>query len=153
MSSQIIILSLVYSTVCSGAYQRKHQSFASLAFVHGIHRWTVNSPHKWPVTRKMFPFDDVIMILSTGTMGINFSEISANKWNFSSKKMHFKMSLKSQPFRSCLIVLTNRLLVARTSVTGLLMISSGLLPAWYQAIYELLSVGYSSQNKFTERQH
>ena len=24
----------------------------------------VNSPHKWPVTRKMFPFDDVIMTLS-----------------------------------------------------------------------------------------
>ena len=22
---------------------------------------TVNSPHKWPVTRKMFPFDDVVM--------------------------------------------------------------------------------------------
>ena len=34
---------------------------ASLAFVHGVHRWPVNSPHKWPVTRKMFPFDDVIM--------------------------------------------------------------------------------------------
>ena len=41
--------------------QRKHQSSASLAFVWGIHRWPVNSPHKWPVTRKMFPFDDVIM--------------------------------------------------------------------------------------------
>ena len=26
-----------------------------------IHRWPVNSPHKWPVTPKMFPFDDVIM--------------------------------------------------------------------------------------------
>ena len=26
-----------------------------------IHRWPVNSPHKWPVTRKMFPFDDIIM--------------------------------------------------------------------------------------------
>ena len=26
------------------------------------HRWPVNSPRKWPVTRKMFPFDDVIMI-------------------------------------------------------------------------------------------
>ena len=26
-----------------------------------IHRWPVNSPHKWPVTRKMFPFDDVII--------------------------------------------------------------------------------------------
>ena len=25
----------------------------------------VNSPHKWPVTRKMFPFDDVIMQLWT----------------------------------------------------------------------------------------
>ena len=24
-------------------------------------RGLVNSPHKWPVTRKMFPFDDVIM--------------------------------------------------------------------------------------------
>ena len=46
----------------SGADQRKYQSSASLAFVGGIHRWPVNSPHKWPVTRKMFPFDDVIMI-------------------------------------------------------------------------------------------
>ena len=34
---------------------------ASLAFVRGIHRRPVNSPHKWPVTQKMFPFDDVIM--------------------------------------------------------------------------------------------
>ena len=40
---------------------KKHQSSASLAFVWGIHRWPVNSPQKWPVTRKMFPFDDVIM--------------------------------------------------------------------------------------------
>ena len=41
--------------------KKTHQSSASLAFVRGIHRWPVNSPHKWPVTRKMFPFDDVIM--------------------------------------------------------------------------------------------
>ena len=46
----------------SAADQRKHQSSASLALVRGIHRGPVNSPHKWPVTRKMFPFDDVIMI-------------------------------------------------------------------------------------------
>ena len=26
-----------------------------------IHRWPVNSPHKGPVTRNTFPFDDVIM--------------------------------------------------------------------------------------------
>ena len=43
------------------ADQRKHQSSWSLAFVWGIHRWPVNSPHKGPVTRKVFPFDDVIM--------------------------------------------------------------------------------------------
>ena len=29
--------------------------------MRGIHRSPVNSPHKGPVTRKMFPFDDVIM--------------------------------------------------------------------------------------------
>ena len=44
--------------------QRKHQSSASLAFVRGIHRWPVNSLHKGPVTRKMFPFDDVIMTMT-----------------------------------------------------------------------------------------
>ena len=40
---------------------KKHKSSASLAFVRGIHRWPVNSPHKGPVTRKRFPFDDVII--------------------------------------------------------------------------------------------
>ena len=61
MASQITSLMMVYSTVYSSTDQSKHYSFASLAFVWGIHRWTVNSPHKGPVTRKMFPFDDVIM--------------------------------------------------------------------------------------------
>ena len=61
IASQITSLTIVCSTVYSHAYQRKHQSSASLAFLWGIHRGPVNSPHKWPVTRKMFPFDDVIM--------------------------------------------------------------------------------------------
>ena len=61
IASQITSLAIVYSAVYSGADQRKHQSSASLAFVRGIHRRPVNYPHKWPVTRKMFPFDDVIM--------------------------------------------------------------------------------------------
>ena len=52
---------IVYSTVYSGADQRNHQSSAALAFVRGNHRWKANSPHKGPVTWKMFPFDDVIM--------------------------------------------------------------------------------------------
>ena len=60
MASHITSLTIVYSTVYSGADQRKHQSSASLAFVRWIHRGPVNSPHKWPVTRKMVPFDDVI---------------------------------------------------------------------------------------------
>ena len=55
IASQITSLTIVYSIVYSDAGQRK-QSSASLAFVS-----PVNSPHKWPVTRKMFPFDDVIM--------------------------------------------------------------------------------------------
>ena len=38
-----------------------YQSSASLVFVRGIHRWPLNSPRKRPVTRKMFPFVDVIM--------------------------------------------------------------------------------------------
>ena len=61
MSSQITSLTIVYLIVYSGVHQRKHQSSASLAFVWGIHRGPVNSPHKWPVTRKMLSFDDVIM--------------------------------------------------------------------------------------------
>ena len=79
MVSQIISLTIVYSTVYPGADQRKHQSSASLVFVRGIHRWPVNSPDKGPVTRKMFPFDDIIMQL---------------RWNSNTKivlKMHFKM--------------------------------------------------------------
>ena len=63
MASQITSLIIVYSIVYSGTDQRKHQSSASLAFVRGIHRWPVNSPHKWPITRKMLPFDDVIMMI------------------------------------------------------------------------------------------
>ena len=61
IASQITSLTTVYSTVYSDADQRKHQSSTSLAFVQGIHREPVDSPHKWPVTRKMFLFDDVIM--------------------------------------------------------------------------------------------
>ena len=61
MSSQITSLTIVYSTIYSGADQRKQQSSTSLAFVWGIHRWPMNSPQKGPVTRKMVPFDGVII--------------------------------------------------------------------------------------------
>ena len=63
MASQITSVSIVYAIICSDTNQRKHQSSASLAFVRGIHRGPVNSRHQRPVTRKMSPFDDVIMVV------------------------------------------------------------------------------------------
>ena len=62
MASEITGVSTACLAVSSGA-DKKHQSSASLASVRGSHKWPVNSPHKGPVTRKMFPFDDLIMIL------------------------------------------------------------------------------------------
>ena len=80
MASQIGSLAIVCSTVYSGTDQRKHQSSASLAFVRGIHRWPVDSPHKGPVTRKMFSFDGVIMynvplVGTDGRLTINVLEL------------------------------------------------------------------------------
>ena len=80
IASQITSLTVVYLIVYSDADQRRRQSSASLAFVWGIHRGPVTSPHKWPVTQKiiMFPFDDVIMrrpiaknntVMASGHMG------------------------------------------------------------------------------------
>ena len=69
IASQITSPTIVYSIVYSDADQGKHQSSASLAFVRGIHRGLVNSPYKWQVTRKMFPFDDVIMLNLGGVSG------------------------------------------------------------------------------------
>ena len=54
MASQITGASSVCSTVHLCADQRNYQSFPSLAFLRGIRRWPVDSPHK----RKMFPFDE-----------------------------------------------------------------------------------------------
>ena len=61
------------------AHMEKQQSSTSLAFVRGIHRWPVNSPHIGPETREMFPFDDVIMMfesfLGTGVAHRNSSSL------------------------------------------------------------------------------
>ena len=75
MASQFTSLMIVYSTVYSATDQRKRQSSAPLAFVRGIYRWPVNSPHKGPVMRKMFPFDDVIMHIQSSLVIYNASNI------------------------------------------------------------------------------
>ena len=76
MASHITSLTIVYSSIYSGTDQRKHQSS-----MWGIHRWPVNSPHKWPVTRKMFPFDDVIMFLNLNHKITPFTEMATIKTN------------------------------------------------------------------------
>ena len=69
MVSQITGIPIAYP-------KRKHQSSTSLVFVKGIHRSPVNSPHKGPVTWKLFPFVDIIMKLNSltvfGTMDITW---------------------------------------------------------------------------------
>ena len=65
--SNITSISIVCSVVCSGAHQRKHRISALLAFVIGIYRWPVDSPHKRPTMWNMFPFDDVIIPSTVST--------------------------------------------------------------------------------------
>ena len=85
IASPVTRLTIVYSNVYSDADQRKQRSSASLAFGRGIHRGLVNSPYKWPVTWKMFPFDDVIMKKQT-TKTYYVSGVVWRSWYYRSSK-------------------------------------------------------------------
>ena len=61
MASQITSLTIVYSSVYSGADQRKKSKLRVTGLCEGNSPVTSESLHKGPVMRKMFPFDDVIM--------------------------------------------------------------------------------------------
>ena len=65
MASEITSVSIVYSTVCSGADQRKHQRSTSLAFVWRIHRWPVC---------KEFDLDNRINTLGPRKNGRHFAD-------------------------------------------------------------------------------
>ena len=79
MASPITSVSIIYLTLCSRPDKRKYQSAASLALVRGI---PVNSPHKRPVTQKIFPFADVIMQFECVT---NITNVHPrNPWMFNS---------------------------------------------------------------------
>ena len=95
MASQSTSLTIVYSIVNSGADQRTHQSSASLVFVRGIHRWPVNSPHKWPVTRKMSPFDDVIMYFKNWSSEIWSGRNCKTFWKWCTHPLGLKYSVWS----------------------------------------------------------
>ena len=62
MESQITSLTIAYSSVYSRRRWKKTSKLRITGLVRGIDRWPVNSPHKGPVTRKVFPFEDVIML-------------------------------------------------------------------------------------------
>ena len=83
VASQITSVFFFCSTAGSGPDQRKHQSSASLAFLRGIRRWPGHSPHKCPVTRKMFPFDDVIM------MGFALLQQTVSWWYQTNENIRF----------------------------------------------------------------
>ena len=107
MASQITSLTIVYSTVYSGADQRKHQSSASLALVRGIHQGPVNSPHKRPVTRKMFPFDDVTMITWYQNLFLCCYVFMLNIWIWQQKIIIFNGSNKTALARLKLMNILN----------------------------------------------
>ena len=82
MASQIIGVSIVCSTVCSGAHQKKASKLLVTGICEGNSPVSGEFPHKSPVTRKMFPFDDVIIVSApyfklrhpyVNTMGIQSS--------------------------------------------------------------------------------
>ena len=66
--------------------------------MQGIHRGPVNSPHKWPVTRKMFPFNDVIMRQRVSAFNpeavTNIITPPVYKWNLA-KSLCLQQPLKS----------------------------------------------------------
>ena len=83
MASQMTGISIVHSTVCSGADQRKHQSSASLAFVRGFtgDRWF---PAQRTCDAEMFAFDDVIMF-----NWVNHSDRNIRRSQFCERHLHF----------------------------------------------------------------
>ena len=60
MAHQITCVSIVCSTVCSGA-DKKKSNHRVIGLCEENHWSPVDSPHKGPVTRKMFLFGDIIM--------------------------------------------------------------------------------------------
>ena len=65
--------------------------------MRGIHRWPVNSPHKGPVTRKMFPFDDVIMY----AWGVEYTFIAIRKARVIQMMLQLPISWSSMLAQFC----------------------------------------------------
>ena len=148
IASQITSLTIVYSTVYSDADQRKQHSSASLAFVWGIHRGPANSLHKWPVTRKMFPFDDVIIELKAhlpcftsviaggycsaagliNTWSLDFNNRQAEPWwRASIWRSHRKVVIKQCSYHNNIIDIQNRLPYSKVVFSAIIVLFSCLM--------------------------
>ena len=122
MASEITSLTIVYSTVFSCVDKKKYRNSASLASVRGILRWPMNSPHKWPVTQKMFPFDDV-------TMRYTKPGFTCPAWFVCWGKQHYFMLPKDQ---SIGLVVASIGLSLPTAVSAL--VSVGVGTAWFSSV-------------------
>ena len=71
----------------------KHLSSASLSFVRGMHRWPVVSPPKGPVTRKMFPFDDIIIFIRINQMSFSWKQYMPSLFCMCVENIHPSISL------------------------------------------------------------
>ena len=130
MASPITSIAIVYSTIYSDADQRKHHSSASLAFVRGIHRRPVNSPHKWPVTRKMFPFHDVIMLHFVYKISYQSVEIILKKF-LDDPVVHILMDLRDKKF-GCLLCFRAAILVGCwEGIMGCFRVASDIRSLWW----------------------
>ena len=132
MTPQITGVSIVCSTVWSHTDQRKLQSSASLPFEWVIHRWSVNSPHKRPVTRKMFPFDDVI-IKDIGYRELSWCRLYRHWW-------YRRLSLWQPPVPPVSVKLASW----RLQIFSRLDVS---IPPWYTALS--ISRGHFSRRMMT----
>ena len=94
MATEITGVLIVCSAVCSGVDQRKYQSSMTLAFMRAIHQRPVDSPHKWPVTRKMFPFDEVILTRSR-IMSLFMDHVSSHQGKMDGTVEHWTCLLST----------------------------------------------------------
>ena len=151
MRFQITSLTIVYSTIYWGANQRKRQSSPLLVFVRGIHRWPVNSPHKVPVTQKMFPFDDVIMSLRPRQNGRRLADdilkhILFNENIWIAIKISLKFVRMSQIGNALVEIMAWRQI-------GIIKLLSESLVAWFTCvmhIYIYISLGRNGLNVYCE---
>ena len=109
MVSQITGVMSVYWTVCSGADQRKYQSSMSLAFAREIHQWPLNSPHQGSVTRKMFPFDEVIMYMTNNPDDENDQNRPSTSCNGPHPSVAMVGSIILVPSHPCPVTATHQL--------------------------------------------